>query len=185
MVDNSRGSEVQALVSQLSKRSLTKTEMRRCKILVGESLSALENKVISMIASCPAAPVMSTYSSDGWGAKLTTFQRELLGVHCKVNQRGRIRHELCLERALVRQLRPSGEKLCFWAGVPRGMCNGKRAANFLTAYVDFMPTLAAMGATGLKIQMHNLDGLHAAAFGRLTRGRYALPYTTHGVFETE
>ena len=50
--------------------------------------------------------------------------RTVIGEHCVVDSRGRIRHEFGLERALIRQRRSLARSTCISWLVCRGVCAG-------------------------------------------------------------
>ena len=155
--------------------TLGNVEQRALRIITAWIEQALLRKVSQCIDQAPTAPVMCMYSSDGWTAFTTVRTSSLCGPHVRVDNRGRVRLEFCLERAVVRQLRPSGKTIVMvMARMPLGMNTGRRHGNFFTAAVHFMPTLADLGARGVKIQMFSLDGLHYSSFMRIMRGRFAL-----------
>ena len=111
-------------------------------IITGQVVEKLEQQAIELIASTPTAPVMCVYMSDGWSSITQLHSRWKLGQHVTIDRSGRIRMEFCLERAFIRQLRPSGaENVRLLAKHPRGMTLGKCAGNFFTAAYDFAHTL--------------------------------------------
>lgn len=153
---------------------LTTQETRRVATIVRWIEDTLLHKMKQQIRQCPEAPVLCMYSSDGWSATVTTHIAGAVGPHV-VEHRGRVRHEFCLERALLRQRRPCGdETLTVMARRPLGMCTGRRHGNFFTAATGILPTLADLGARGIKIQLYLSNGLHFKSFMRLMRGRFFL-----------
>lgn len=167
-------------------RVLTTQEERAVRILAPWIKDTLLGKAARLIRQSPLAPVMCMYSSDGWSATVATKTIETIGPHIRVDHRGRVRHEFCLERALIRQRRPCGtEDLVAIVGKPLGMCHGRRHGNFFTAAVRFVPSLLDLGARGVKIQLFTLDGLHYSSFMRLMRGRFALRCSDGSLFDDE
>ena len=97
-----------------------------------------------------------------------------------------MRHEFCLERALIKQRRPSGiEHIAVLAGIPRSMGRGKRTGNCFTASIDFMASLSEMGAKGINVQLFSVDGLHFESSMRLQRERFAVRAAVVEYFASE
>ena len=165
--------------------SLSEKDTRRLAIIVDGVIEMSLAKIQDHISRAPTAPAMAMYTSDGWSATITTHQRILMEPHVRVDRKGRLRVEFGLERMFFRQQRPSGgEAVCLLPGVLRPMSKGRRSGNFFRAACDFVKTLWELGCRGIRIQLYCLDGLHAAAFLRLMRGRHALVTATPDVFET-
>ena len=171
---------------QNCKQVLTKKDKRTVRIVASFLEEKLVHKVVARIRANPRRPWLGVYASDGWSAQVAVGTVADLAEHCRVDHRGRVKHEFCLERAMFREkLGDGGDRLMVVLKRPRGLAKGKRHGNFFQAAVDFVPTLTELGARGVRMQLFNLDGLHYASFMRLMRGRFALRYKDPDSFADE
>lgn len=144
----------------------------------------LEEKQV--IIACCIALVLCMCSSDGWEITDRSHIAESARPHVPVDHPGRGRSEFCLQRALIRELRPFGrETLAVLMRTPLVMSCGRRHDNFFTAATAFVSTFAGFGARVRDLPAHIQDGLRRASFSRLRRGIFARSGSAAGAFEDE
>ena len=99
---------MRSLITRLVKTAgvLLPADKRLVRIIVQWIENTLLRNVKHLISTYPNAPVLCMCSFDGWTATVTTHTPEAIGPHVRVDHRGRVRHEFCLERAVIRQRRP-------------------------------------------------------------------------------
>ena len=103
-------------------------------------------------------------------------QANPIGEHV-VYRKGHFRHELLLERGLIKLRHGNGnEDFHMLFGPPRGLRHGKTSWNMLTAACEFSSIVRASGHVGIAVTVYIMDGLLYSASVRLFKARHALWY---------
>ena len=119
-------------------------------------------------------PVGIAVLCDAWGAmvrdkRTVNVQDEGL----RITREGRHIHEYLLQRAVMRcRPRIGGQVMFQKFGVPRGLENGKKAANVFSASLDFLPLLKEQGHKHISVTLYVEDGLLHSALQKLQSGRH-------------
>ena len=154
--------------------------MERCHRL-GQALTmwAKQKSRVGLVAA-QGRPAMQIYICDGWSAKLRTDATVKYGDHV-VHRQGHLRHEMLLERGILRYRHPDGaDRMHLLFGPPRGLRHGRTAWHVLEASCQFQPMLRAEGHDGWILSVYVQDGHLAARCLELFRARHALFYQYGG-----
>lgn len=154
----------------------SKTEMTETTRIVTVLAQILPDKATQLCRDNADGACMIAYASDGWSGKIQSMTQAIAGDHL-VDRRGKRHHELLLERAFVRVLRPDGQQAVqVLLDRPRGLSLGRTSWNMFSAAVEFVQDLRSIGCAGVAIQFYCMDKLHCGTVSRFLRGRHALQY---------
>ena len=171
-------SEVSALCNVSS--VFSPADMDRCH-RVGQAVMRFAGHHASVeLAKAQGQPAMFVYISDGWSAKVRDNSVVTSGDHLVIRH-GHLKHELLLERGILRFRTPDGgQGVHLLFGPPRGLRKGRSSWNILEAASQFWPLLRAEGHEGWIISAYVQDGHLAASCLKLFRSRHGLFYDLKG-----
>lgn len=154
-------------------------DLEVCNRLGAVICDRLQANVYDMVRRNLGRPILCAHQSDGWGAKVSSRCSQTCGDHAVVRQ-GKVRHDVLLERAVVRApVGPGGSSEgAFLLGPPRGLSRGRTAWNMFRAACDFMPNPRVAGHEGIVVNIILQDGMLFEPVTRYMRGIRAMFYSS-------
>ena len=88
------------------------------------------------------SPVLFAYLSDGWGTKMPTQHRHVVGEHV-FRREGKVRVEYLCERGILKTFSPTGEiRMAMRMSEPRGMAHGKSGWHIFAACCEYQDMMS-------------------------------------------
>lgn len=138
----------------------------------------LKSKCIALVEAAAHFPVLWSYSCDATPLKTSVTQTSS-HEGATVVRRGRVLHELLLERGFVKCKGASGQdEVAFMYSDIRSLADGKKTWNLFTASATFFPLLRKVGHKGITVHHHCMDRGVFSSLDRCLRQRHQAYYTT-------
>jgi len=137
----------------------------------------LKNKSERLLEAAKHQPVLYSYSSDATALLCQHVAEAGQGAQ-KVVRRGRVLHELLMQRGFLKTALPSGDdQVALLIRDPLPLTAGKRSWNLFSAGAAFYPLLRHCGHQGICISHFVADRLAFSAIDRMFRQRQKAFYT--------
>ena len=186
MESASSGTPISAAVERLKSlcqgfckvsKTLANNEVQDCARL-GEALKThLRNKSEQLLAASRHQPVLYSYSSDATAILCQHVAEARQGTHTVV-RKGRVLHELLMQRGFLRATSPSGDdQVALLIRDPLPLSVGKKSWNLFAAGAGFFPLLRHCGHEGICISHFVADRLAFSSLDRMFRQRQKAYYT--------
>lgn len=160
-------------------RVLTDIELRECAQLAEALKEVLLEDAKRLLSSSSGQPVLFSYQSDATSLLCTAQQQAALGSSAQVViRRGKVLHELLMQRGFLKMRTPSGQdRVAILMRDPLPLTAGKSVWHLFSAAVGFFPLLRKAGAAGICIQHLAADRAVFGALDRRLRQRQEAFYT--------